>query len=347
VRQAVLRTNLTVVALVFFGEASFAQSILPDPKLHALVVQGIDLTWSGKYRSADSLFQEVIREFPDHPAGYIYKAGVMQSAAIDHEIPVDRAAFDSILSLGNLKAQALSKINSAARWGDFFLGTAYGFESYARVYRGDWMTGAMRGIASVSAFKKAIELDSSMGDAYAGIGAFYYWRSRKTENFNWLPFVGDDRPEAFAFLKRTIDSGVYNRQTALSMLGSIYADAGQYEKAVGCFVEGHARYPMNQTYLWGLATSLQKLGKSHEALDAYRDLLRSIVGDQENNHYNEIVCLLDMSKVCLSIADSAGANTHLNTLLRFRDIPFPVSLQTRAHDKFDEADRLLRKLKGQ
>ena len=271
----------------------------------------------------------------------------MQSEAIDHDIPVDRAIFDSILSVGNMKAESLTKVGPDAKWGHFFLGTAYGFDAYARVYRGDWMTGAMRGLASVSAFKKAIELDSSMGDAYAGIGAFYYWRSRKTENFNWLPFVGDDRPEAFTFLKRTIDSGVYNKQTALSMLGSIYADAGQYGMAVSCFHEGFARYPANQTFLWGLATSYKKLGKPREAVGAYRDLLHSIVTDKENNHYNEIVCLLDMSKVFLDIADSANAKLQLTSILRLRGTSFPISLQGRAQEKFEEADRLLRKLSDQ
>ena len=340
------RYFFTLLALVSVGSLAVSQSTLPNMRLHALVTQGIDLTWQGQYRRADSMFQEVIREFPDHPAGYVYKAGVMQSAAIDHEIPVDRAMFDSVLSLADEKAETLARSGPDAKWGHFFLGTIRGFESYAHVYRGDWMTGAMRGLSSVSEFKKAIELDSSLGDAYAGIGAFYYCRSRKTENFNWLPFVGDDRPEAFTFLTRTIDSGVYNKQTALSMLGSIYADAGEYEKAVACFQEGCARYPMNQTYLWGLATSLKKLGKSHAALGAYRDLLHSIVSDEENNHYNEIVCLLDMSKVCLGIADSAAAKAQLTSILKLRETSFPVSLQSRARQKFGEADQLLKKLNG-
>ncbi len=214
-------------------------------------------------------------------------------------------------------------------------------------YRGDWMTGALRGLASVAAFKKAIELDSMMSDAYAGIGAFYYWRSRKTENFNWLPFVGDDRPRAFVLLEKTIERGVYNRQTALSMLGSIYADAGEYEKAVVCFRNGCDRYPANQTYLWGLSTSLRKLGRAHEAAEAYRELLRSIVADPGNNHYNEIVCLLDLSKVCLATADSASARQDLSVILRYRGMSFPQTLRVRVHEKFEEADHLLQTLSGQ
>ncbi len=104
---------------------------------------------------------------------------------------------------------------------------------------------------------------------------------------------------------------------------------------------------MNQTFLWGLATSLQKLGLPREALGAYRDLLHSIVTDKENNHYNEIVCLLDMSKISLNIADSTAARSQLSSILKLRGTSFPISLQSRAQSKFEEADRLLRKLNGQ
>ena len=104
---------------------------------------------------------------------------------------------------------------------------------------------------------------------------------------------------------------------------------------------------MNQTFLWGLATSLQKLDMPREALGAYRDLLRSILADKENNHYNEIVCLLDMSKISLNMADSTAARLQLSSILRLRGTSFPISLQSRAQMKFEEAERLLRTLSGQ
>ncbi|MDP2884583.1 MAG: bacterial transcriptional activator domain-containing protein [Ignavibacteria bacterium] len=335
--------GLCCLAWIGLIASAMAQTVLPDARLHALVLQGIDLDWQGKHRQADSLFQETIREFPNHPAGYVYRAGVMQSKAMDHEMQVDEARFDSLIRLGKEKAEGLLERDGEAKWGHFFVGTAEGYDSYARVYRGDWLSGALRGIASVSSFKDAIRLDSSMYDAYGGVGAFNYWRSRRTEYFNWIPFIGDARPEAFAFLKKTIDRGLYNRYTALSMLAAIYDDAGLHDKALECSRAGLERYPANQVFLWALATAWQKLGNSREAANAYERLLRAFAAEKENNRYHEIVCRLNLSRFKLELGDTLQVRENLVDILKFHKADFPVHLQSRAQEKLDQAKELLRK----
>ena len=246
-------TKLAQIAVWWLAgvSISWGQAHLPEPRLHALILQGIDLTWQERYKVADSVFLELTREFPDHPAGYIYRAGLLQSVAMDNEDVVDRARFDSLIELGKLKAKELVRNDQLRQWGHFFLGTADGSDSYARVYRGDWFGGTRRALASVSSFKDALGIDSTLYDAYAAIGAFNYWRSRKTESFNWLPFLGDDRPESFVLLQKSIDGGIYNRSTALSLLSAICLDAGRYDQAIRCCEEALRRYPSNRTFLWG------------------------------------------------------------------------------------------------
>ncbi len=333
----VLMTSCTVAVL--------AQTVMLDGRLHALTVQGIDLTWRQKYDEADSVFQIISDEFPNHPAGYAFRAGVMQTKAVDHELMVDASTFDSLIGISKEKATAMIEAGGEdGKWGYFFLATAEGCDSYARVYRGDWITGAMRGAASSSAFKDALAQDSMLYDAYAGIGGFYYWRSRKTEYFNWLPFVGDDRPKAFAFLKKTAEHGVYNRFTALSMLAAIYCDAGSYERAAECAQAGLARYPSNQVFLWGLTTALEKLGKPKEAITAYERLLASIREAKEPNTYNELVCRLNISKLKLDIGDTVHVQESLSTILKYRPEKFPSHLKKRVEEKVEKAKELLLKI---
>ena len=321
-----------------------AQTRLPQASLHLLVSQGIELSWQQKYEEADSVFQEVLREFPNHPAGYIYRAGVMQSKALDYERNIDVPPFDSLIELGKNKAKAMIERGEDPVWGYFFIGTAEGYDSYARVYRGDWFGGLMRGLASVSAFKDALKADSAMYDACAGIGAFYYWRSRKTEHFNWLPFVGDDRPEAYVLLNKSVDHGLYNRYTALSMLVTIYIDAGEHEKAVEAARSGLQQCPANRTFLWGLATALHKMGAFPEAAQAYQTLLAAIIDDREKNHYNETVCRLNLAKVRMELGEGAEAKKQLETILRFREDEFLPHLKSRVQDKLEQCRLLLAKL---
>lgn len=342
-----MRTNVRIalaplVLAALSALSANAQTILSNPTLHSLVHQGIDLTWQQRYDEADSVFLQISREFPDHPAGYVYMAGALQSRAIDHEMQIDVARFDSLIELAKRKAKALIDQERDTKWGYFFLGTADGYSSYARVYRGDWIGGAMKGFASVSSFKDAIKLDSALYDSYAGIGAFYYWRSRRTEYFNWL--VGDDRPEAFTFLRRTVDKGLYNKHTALSMLVAIYTDAGWYEKAVECSRIGLMQYPANRTFLWGLATALHKLDKFSEAAEAYQKLLEAIVGEPDNNRYNEIVCRLNLAKVSMALGDSTQVRRNLDVILKLHENSFPAHLKSRVQDKLEQAGLLMRKL---
>jgi tetratricopeptide (TPR) repeat protein len=318
-----------------------SQSRLPNAKLHSLVLEGIDLTWQEKYGGADSVFQHVAREFPDHAAGYVYQAGVLLARAMDNEMEVDLAKFDSLIDLGKTKANGMIESGSDRTWGHFFMGTADGSDSYAKVYRGDWFGGTRKGFSSVSSFKDAVKLDSTLCDAYAGIGAFYYWRSRKTEFFNWIPFVGDDRSEAFTLLTKSVEKGTYNRFTVLSMLVAIYTDAGMYEKAVTCSREGLKRYPRNRAFLWGLATAFHKAEKWADAANAYQQLLDAIMKSQDNNHYNEIVCRLNLARVKTEMHDSSGIASLLKEITRFQESDFPKHLQHRAKDKLEQAAEML------
>jgi tetratricopeptide (TPR) repeat protein len=330
---------LALIAL-FTTVTSFSQVTIPDAKLHNLVLQGIDLTWKEQYVSADSVFACVVREFPKHPSGFLYQAGVELARAMDNEEVVNVQKFDSLIAAGRLRAELAVESGSDRMWGCFFVGTADGSDSYARVYRGDWFGGTRKGFSSVSAFKDAVKLDSSLADAYAGIGAFYYWRSRKTESFNWLPFVGDDRAEALPLLMRTVERGIYNRYTALNMLVAIYMDAKKYDKAITCSVEGLKRYPKNRAFLWGLATASQKAHLWTDAAMAYQRLLSAIVVSQDNNHYNEVVCMLNLAKVELELGKTSDSKSFLSRILQFHESDFPLHLQTRAKEKLEHARTL-------
>jgi tetratricopeptide (TPR) repeat protein len=333
-------THISVVVSLSIGLCA-SQSKLPNATLHSLVLQGIDLTWQEKYSGADSVFQHAVREFPDHPAGYVYQAGVLLARAMDNEMEVDLMPFDSLIDLGKKKADRMIESGRDRIWGHFFIGTAEGSDSYARVYRADWFGGTRKGFSSVSSFKDAVKLDSMLCDAYAGIGAFYYWRSRKTESFNWIPFVGDDRSEAFLLLTKTIEKGIYNRFTALSMLAAIYTDAGELEKAVTCCKEGLKYYPLNRTFLWGLATAFHKAEQWVDAVGAYQRLLHVILESQDNNHYNEIVCRLNLAKVKTEMHDSSGVASLLKGITKFQESDFPKHLQRRAKDKLAQAAEML------
>lgn len=323
-----------------------SQSRLPNARLHDLLVTGIDQTWRQEYATADSVFDIVIREFPAHPAGYVYKAGVAQAFALDHELPLKSGTTDSLLTLGKAKAEFLCTSKEDSQWGYYFLGTANGYDSYARVAGTDWIGGIVKGLSSVKSFEKAITIDSALTDARAGIGAFYYWRSRKTEHFNWLPFVGDKRNEGIALLTKNASEGIYNQYTALSMLVAIYTDAKRYELAVDCAQRALRRYPDNRVFLWALATVWEEMDSLREATLTFEALLQSIRRDPAKSSYNEMICRLKLAEVLAKLGDGDAATDQLHLVLKNHPESFPSHLQERAQRNIERARVLLRNVNG-
>jgi tetratricopeptide (TPR) repeat protein len=307
-----------------------------ETALHLAVTTGTDFILRQEYRQADSLFQHLAKTYPQHPAGYLYQAAVMQAEAMDFMVPVDRTRFESFLELGRKAAK-----NISSPWKEYFLGTADGYDAYERMDRGDWLGGINKGMSSVSGFEDVISQDSSFYDAYVGAGTYYYWRSEKTKSFNWLPFVKDRRARGIEMLKLGAEHSEYNRFAAISGLISILLDAQDYNAVVKWSRLGLAAYPNNRTFLWGLATALDRGKKPQEAVSAYQILLHSLQDAHAPHAYNEVVCRLNLAKCQLAMGDTVHARGNLHALLNFRNAAFPSALTDRAKAKFEEADKIL------
>jgi tetratricopeptide (TPR) repeat protein len=335
------RVHSIVLTIVLGTAVSHAQWKL-EPSLHSLVISGIDFILKQEYGRADSLFRLVTNRYPEHPAGYLYRAAVLQAYTIDFDEPVEQEKFDSLLMLGRTTAD-----NISLPWKEYFLGTADGYDAYERVERGDWFGGVRKGMSSASRLEEVVEKDSSFYESYVGIGTYYYWRSRKTEFLRWLPFVKDDRARGIRLLIIGADHSEYNRFAAMSALVSIYLDAENYTQAEEWSRRALNTYPENRIFLWGLATALDRQNRTGEAVSAYATLLKNIVDAHAPHRYNEIVCRLNLAKSKVALNDTVAALDHLKKILSYETSSFPSRILPRAKEKFESAQALLLKLEHQ
>jgi tetratricopeptide (TPR) repeat protein len=335
-RSKSLRRILVIILFAGLGlEQTFSQWKL-EPALDSMIVQGIDCIWQQHYEQADSIFDEVISRYPQHPAGYLYRATVIQAHSIDYDVPIEHGRFDSLLERGRTTAASLP-----SPWCEYFLGTADGCAAFADVERGEWFGGVKKGMASASEFEEVLEKDSSLYDAYVGLGTYYYWSSRKTAFIRWLPFIQDNRALGIQLLSRAAEHSEYNRFAAISALVSIYLDAGEYEQAELWSRTGLKSYPENRVFLWGLATAFDRQKHFPDAVAAYVNLLENILQVHFPHAYSEIVCRLNLVKSKLALSDTAAAGGHLRKILSFEHSSFPVNIRDRAERKFEETRQLL------
>jgi len=312
--------------------------------MDSLLTAGIDQTLRQEYENATRTFQVVARGFSDHPAGFLYQAAILQAKAMDYELPIERDPFDSLLAIARERSSAMIDSDPNSPWGYFYRGTTLGYDSYARAQRGDWFGAASKGMSSASDFHRAVAADSSFFDAYAGIGTYYYWKTRKIEFLTWLPFVDDKMEEGIRLLTICIGSGEYNKYAAMSSLLSIFLDDEDYEGAAHLAEEALRAYPSNRLFLWGLATARERLADTSGALNAYQRLLASMVSDPRENSYNELVCRLNMIKLRSSGNMMWDWMGEMEALFAFKSRTFPRHLQDRAEAKFEEAELIRKRL---
>ncbi len=311
-------------------------------QLDALVSKGIDLTLKQEYGRADSIFQVASQMFPDHPLGTLYQAAVMEAKSIDYLDPLNFSRFDSLVNHAKSRAERMINEMPDAAMGYYLRGTAIGFDAYAQVDAGNWLGGILKGLSAATDLKKAVELDSTLYDAYAGVGTYYYWKSRKAEFLNWA--LGDRRYEGIRMLEIAAQKADHNKYAALSALTAIYLDTGQPELAVECARHGLERYPDNRVFLWGLASAEDQGREYGQAISTYERLLQSILRSKIPNPYNEIACRMDIVKDRLELHQTEGLIAHIDAILAFEHYPFPEALAERAKKKFEEARNIRQKL---
>lgn len=331
-------TRTVLAGMLFAVGASNADAQSPNvDALDGEVLRGIDRLLLEDYEGAQTLFQGISEHYPDHPAGYLLQAGVLQTASMDYEELVDRPVFDSLLALAEEMAERMIENHPAEASGYFYLGSVYGYRSFADAAEGDWFGAATRAMSSVSEFEEALERDSTLADAKLGIGTYSYWKSRQMAFLTWLPFVGDQRAEGIRLIEETIADGRFNRHAAMTALIAILLDAEEYEKVVTVSTKALDDYPENRLFLWGLATGHERSGQQDAAMVAYRRLLNAILADPRDNSYNELVCRVNLARLELGAGHREDARSLLVPVLGRSPEDYDHHLHERAENKLKEA----------
>jgi tetratricopeptide (TPR) repeat protein len=338
------RIIVTALLLLVLSVSVLAQRTFMPLALHEQISTSIDLILRQEYASADSVLRNAIVKYPDHPAGYLFLIGLLQAKALDYEELLDPYQLRPLFEEAQKKIDTILRADPDDAWGNFFQGTLHLYDSFLRVQRGEWFGVVSKALASAASLRKALEADSTLVDAYAGLGTYLYWKSRKIEFLHWLPFVSDDREEAIAMLERCASGSVYNTYVAMNSLINIFLEEKRYHEAIRFAEMALASYPTNRSFLWGKATALDRMGIPDQATSAYTRLLEQILSDHRENRYNELVCRLNLAKNLLALKHFIPARTQLLVVKGMKKEQFRPHLRERAESKLKEATALLESL---
>ena len=286
-----------------------------SPEVDTLILKGIDQTFFCKFDSALLTFQKIIDRYPDDLVGYFYQAATLQSEMMHYETDIWGKDFDQLIE----KAISLGKEEIANGnndpWTYFYLGSSFSYKGLYQAKTGSYISGFMSARKGLNYLKKAVEEDSTLYDAYLGLGTYKYWAGRFYKYLKWLPWIRDEREEGVRMVKYSVEKGTFSHWVGINSLAWIEYDRKNYWSALLLFQKGLRRYPGSPFFLWGVADSYYRLGYFVKAIEVYKKLLKIILDAPLNNGYNEIECRLKLGMSYYALGEYQNALAQYNTIL--------------------------------
>lgn len=316
---------ISALALCFSERVSGQELI--SSRTDSLIQQGIRLSIQQSYPQAIATFSAMEDEMLESPVGYFFHAAVLQSRMMDYEVYDQEKEFlDLITHTVDLSKSYLKK-NRKDAWGYFFLGGGYAYLAFYQAKQKKWVEAFQNGRSSVRALESALRADSTLYDAYFGLGTYKYYRSKFSRYFAWLPFVGDERAEGIQMIRTAIAKSRYSRYSAINSLGWIALDEGNYEEGWRTLNVALQEFPESRVFLWCAAKLAAKLGRWPDAIGFYQKTLSSLKAKGVLSPYNELICRKNLHHLYIEMGDFTQAKAECEQIHR---IVFDSSSQKRS-----------------
>ncbi len=294
--------------------------VYPDPIVDSLLRLGIDNIVNQEYSAAKKVFSNLEKEYGNLPLGKIYLAANKIAEAYDYS-----ENFDEDFILNNLEdakdqAENLLENDQSNIWYRYFYALAEGYSSYFDAMNENWFSALSAGVNSISEFEKILSVDSNFYEAYIAIGTFEYWKSRKMEFMDWLPFSNDTKNIGIDQLIIAIDSSGYNAHLAINSLIWIYIDQKRFDDAIKVGERALKDFPDSRSFKWGLARAYEERDPA-KAIEIYKDILDSYPSSLSTNYKNIVTLKHLIAQQYAKTGDNENALRYCNEILSIKNIP--------------------------
>lgn len=306
------------------------------------VLRGEELTANDHYAAAESLFTEIAHAYPASPIGPLFVAAAIHAQMLDTESDERTDEFRRWLDEAQQKAEAWREREPDNGEAEFLLGAVYGYDAVYESRWGGWFAALKKGIRSKNACERALKKDSTVIDAYLGIGNYNYWKSAKTEFINWLPIMADNKRLGLAQLQEVAVNGVISRAAARASLCWALMNEQDYTTALAHADTLAAQLPDAKAPLWIEAQAYMGLYRWDDAIAAYKEIERRIQLTGPGNYYNLIECAYQRARALNEAGHWREALAACHEGLAY---PAPKSTRDRQKDTLNDLRKLQRRLK--
>lgn len=274
---------------------------------------GIQYTLRQEYDSAETTFQLIIQEFPKHPVGYLYLAGMLQAKYTDYGDSFNETRYDSLLNIVETLSEPLINNKSTSAFGYFYTGSAQAFRSFTKSENGNLPSGVYYGLSAGKSLQQCLESDPNFTEAKNILGSFYYWRSKLA----WIPFVPDRSEEGIQLIIESF-THPYEKHLASHNLMVIFTEEKRFADAEIYGLIMLAEFPDNRLFLWNLKTVYEQWNKTDKVKSITERLLMSTLEAKTTNHYTEADCRLKLAQIKIKENNRSEAAEELQKIILLR-----------------------------
>lgn len=273
--------RLVILAILVVQSAPLtAQWVAMSTEADSLVQLGTKHVYNVEFDRAQDIFDEVIRRYPTHPAGYFLDAMIewwritigQRSTSIETKF---LAKLDKVIAVCDANLARDSKDIASL----FFKGGALGYRGRYNASRNNMLSAAEDGRIALGILNECQKVAPGNHDILLGTGLYNYWASVLPEKYPALKPVmiflpRGDKTIGLAQLKAAARQARYASIEAKVVLVQAYFD---FEKnaleAIDFARDLHNSYPRNPAFHRAYGRCLVSLGPMDTATVVWRDIL--------------------------------------------------------------------------
>ncbi len=256
---------------------STSLKLYAQKNINNLVLKGLDDAYNFNWTKAENVFQNIIDKYPEDPRGYHYKARVYAWYYLSSKKDSAYQKFVDFSDTTIDKANALLEKNPEDKNTLYILGSAYTYRAIVFAKAESYLDAIWASKKSESYLSEALKTDSTIYDAYLGLGLYNFAVGQIPSAFKWalnLAGINGNEKTGLNYLKIAAKRGIFAKVEAQYYLSQILSEVQFDYNLAGTYLKNLIqKYPSNLLFNYSYAV----LKLKQKDLNISEKMLRKII----------------------------------------------------------------------
>ncbi len=257
------------VFLIFVFVIYNTAEIKAQPAISKAIKKGLEYGYNFNWVKSDDIFRNLIRNYPEDPRGYHFKASIYLWYYLSNQDKNDFKKFISYSDTAIDKARTILNKDPDDVDIMYILGSDYSYRAMAFSKSEKFLDAVWASKKSESYLSRTLELDSTYYDAYLGLGLYNFAVGQIPSAFRWalnLAGIHGDKKTGLEYIEKAAKEGNISKVEAEYYLSQILSEFSDDFTASARYLKNLiSRYPNNLLFNYSFAVLNIKMRKLNEA----------------------------------------------------------------------------------